>query len=88
MASWESTKMEAQSVNNIAGNFYQDVHGSARNVDLDTLMNDRQYRDHILNYDATKSTYEPTPEDWKDYERHLDESSRGYPEQELQEPEM
>ncbi len=86
--SWENTKLEAQSVSNIAGNFYQDVHGSARNVDLDTLMNDRQYRDRALNYEAAESAYEPTAEAWKGYERYVDESSRDYPDSELQEPEM
>jgi len=81
-ASWANMKQEAQSISNIAENLYQDMYANARRVDLATLMNDRQYHDHILNYDAEKSAYEPTAEDWKDAERHLNESSLSdsYPE--------
>ena len=87
-ASWENMKQEAQSISNIAGNLYQDMYANARSIDLDTLMNDRQYRDHVPDYGITESAYEPTAKDWQDYERYVDESSRDYPELELQEPEM
>jgi hypothetical protein len=90
LPSWEDTKQAAQSVRNFTGSIYQDAYGNIGNAYQQFLMGGKPiYPDHAsLNYEIAESAYDPTREDWQDYERYVDESSRDLPDPEPVEPEM
>ncbi|GHO66541.1 hypothetical protein KSC_054330 [Ktedonobacter sp. SOSP1-52] len=82
MPSWEDTKRAAQSAYIMAGNGFQDVHNSIGNAYQQILISGHLYPSmggNSLTQEIAEGAYEPTKEDWKEYERHLDEQQ---PEQE------
>ena len=82
MASWEDTKRAAQSAYNTIGNIYHDAYAGIGTAYQQILLSGHLYPTadrSALNYEIAQDAYQPTAEDWKEYERYRDAWERENP---------
>ena len=82
MASWEDTKRAAQSAYDTIGKLYQDAYGGIGAAYQQILIGGQLYPQadrSALNYEIAQDAYDPTAQDWKEYERYRDEWERDNP---------